>query len=81
MADGTLLDFMDVMDLSAVFGNALDNAIEYEVQIADPAKLWSRKAARRPESGSARSTMIWCFRSWYFRFIMSTLSWDIWYCW
>ena len=38
VADGTLLDFMDVMDLSAVFGNALDNAIEYEVQIADPAK-------------------------------------------
>ena len=32
------MDFMDVMDLSAVFGNALDNAIEYEVQIADPAK-------------------------------------------
>ena len=27
-----------MMDLSAVFGNALDNAIEYEVQIPDPAK-------------------------------------------
>ena len=28
MADGAALDFMDVMDLSALFGNALDNAIE-----------------------------------------------------
>lgn len=38
VADGTLLDFMEVMDLSAVFGNALDNAIECEEQIADPEK-------------------------------------------
>lgn len=38
VADGALLDFMDVMDLSAVFGNALDNAIECEEQIADPEK-------------------------------------------
>ena len=28
VADGAALDFMDVMDLSALFGNALDNAIE-----------------------------------------------------
>ena len=27
VADGTLLDFMSIMDLSALFGNALDNAI------------------------------------------------------
>lgn len=38
VVDGALLDFMDVMDLSAVFGNALDNAIECEVQIADPSR-------------------------------------------
>lgn len=38
VADGTLLDFVEVMDLSAVFGNALDNAIECEEQIADPEK-------------------------------------------
>ena len=38
MADGALLDFMEVMDLSAVFGNALDNAIECEERIADPEK-------------------------------------------
>ena len=28
MADGTVLDFMDKMDVSALFGNILDNAIE-----------------------------------------------------
>ena len=38
VADGALLNFMDVMDLSAVFGNALDNAIECEERIADPEK-------------------------------------------
>ena len=38
VADGTLLNFMEVMDLSAVFGNALDNAIECEERIADGEK-------------------------------------------
>ena len=28
MADGTLLEFMDIMDICSIFGNALDNAIE-----------------------------------------------------
>lgn len=28
VADGTLLDFMDAMDICSIFGNALDNAIE-----------------------------------------------------
>lgn len=37
-ADGGLLKFMDVMDLSAVFGNALDNAIECEAGLSDPEK-------------------------------------------
>lgn len=36
--DGTLLDFVEVMDLSAVFGNALDNAIECVERILDPEK-------------------------------------------
>ena len=36
--DGTLLDFVEVMDLSAVFGNALDNAIECVERIPDPEK-------------------------------------------
>lgn len=38
VADGKLLDFMDVMDLCAITGNALDNAIEYEEKVADARK-------------------------------------------
>ena len=38
VADGTALDFMDKMDISALFGNALDNAIECEKKIEDPEK-------------------------------------------
>lgn len=38
VADGTLLEFMDTMDLCSVFGNALDNAIEAELQIATKEK-------------------------------------------
>lgn len=36
VADGAALDFMDVMDVSNLFGNALDNAIESVDKIADP---------------------------------------------
>lgn len=36
VADGTALDFMDVMDVSNLFGNALDNAIESTDKITDP---------------------------------------------
>ena len=36
VADGTALDFMDVMDISNLFGNALDNAIESTDKITDP---------------------------------------------
>ena len=36
VADGAALDFMDVMDISNLFGNALDNAIESVDKIADP---------------------------------------------
>lgn len=38
VADGTLLDFMDVMDICSIFGNALDNAIECERKIEDKEK-------------------------------------------
>ncbi len=38
VADGTLLDFMDAMDICSIFGNALDNAIECELKIADKEK-------------------------------------------
>lgn len=33
--DGSLFDFMDVMDICSIFGNALDNAIECEKKIKD----------------------------------------------
>lgn len=36
VADGAALDFMDVMDLSSLFGNALDNAIEAAGQLPEP---------------------------------------------
>ena len=38
VADGTLLDFMDVMDICSIFGNALDNAIECELMIPEKEK-------------------------------------------
>lgn len=38
VADGTLLNFMDVMDICTIFGNALDNAIECEKKVADKEK-------------------------------------------
>ena len=40
VADGTLLDFMDVMDICSIFGNALDNAIECELKIPDKEKRY-----------------------------------------
>lgn len=38
VADGSAIGFMDVMDICTVFGNALDNAIEYELSIKDKEK-------------------------------------------
>lgn len=38
MADGKLLDFMDVKDICSIFGNALDNAIECVEKFQDPQK-------------------------------------------
>lgn len=36
VADGTAINFMDVMDISNLFGNALDNAIESVSKLGDP---------------------------------------------
>lgn len=36
--DGALFDFMNVMDICSIFGNALDNAIEYEKKISEKEK-------------------------------------------
>lgn len=38
VADGTLLCHLHVMDVCTIFGNALDNAIEYEAQVEDVKK-------------------------------------------
>ena len=38
VVDGALLDFMDVMDICTIFGNALDNAIEYVETLAETEK-------------------------------------------
>ena len=38
VADGKLLDYMHVTDICSIFGNALDNAIEYVILIPDPEK-------------------------------------------
>ncbi len=35
VVDGALFDFMNVMDICSIFGNALDNAIESELKIRD----------------------------------------------
>lgn len=47
VADGALLDFMSAMDLCTVFGNALDNAIEYTEKVHDPDKRLIRVAVFR----------------------------------
>lgn len=44
VADGTLLEFMHVMDICTIFGNALDNAIESVETLADPDKRLIRLA-------------------------------------
>lgn len=50
VADGTALDFMEVMDLSAFFGNALDNAIESTIALDDPEHRLIRVAVYRQRS-------------------------------
>lgn len=38
VADGRSLEFLDIMDICALFGNALDNAIECELKIPDKSR-------------------------------------------
>ena len=45
--DGSSLGFMEVADLSALFGNALDNAIEGVSQLADPEQRLIRLTVTR----------------------------------
>lgn len=38
VADGSVLDFMDTMDICSIFGNALDNAVESVMKVQDKEK-------------------------------------------
>jgi sensor histidine kinase regulating citrate/malate metabolism len=38
MTDGKAIKFMDTQDIYSLFGNMLDNALDYESKISDPAK-------------------------------------------
>lgn len=50
IADGALLDFMQPLDVSTLFGNAIDNAIESVTQEADPEKrIINLRVARQGE--------------------------------
>ena len=46
-ADGRALDFMGVMDVSALFGNVLDNAIEGVSKLSDPEQRLIRLSVTR----------------------------------
>ena len=44
VADGSLLGFMKVIDITSIFGNALDNAIESTSRVAEPERRLIRVA-------------------------------------
>ncbi|RYV53024.1 ATP-binding protein [Pengzhenrongella frigida] len=50
VADGAALDFMSPMDVAALVGNALDNAIEAAVALPDPERRLLRVAVHRQDS-------------------------------
>lgn len=49
VVDGTCVAFVDAMDLSALFGNALDNAIEAAARVPDPDRRLVRVSVRRQD--------------------------------
>ena len=50
VADGSLLDFMDTLDICSIFGNALDNAIESVLQTQDKEKRLIHLSVSRVKS-------------------------------
>ena len=60
VADGSLLNFMDIMDVSALFGNALDNAIESVSAIQDKEKRLIHLTVSR-DKGFVRIRMENCY--------------------
>lgn len=49
-ADGALLNPLLTMDICSIFGNALDNAIEYEERVSDPALRYIKVEVHRVQS-------------------------------
>lgn len=62
VADGSLLNFMDIMDISSLFGNALDNAIESVEAIPDKEKRLIHLTISR-DKGFIRIRMENCYGS------------------
>ena len=60
VADGTLIGFMDVMDICSVFGNALDNAIECEKKIEDKEKRLIHVSV-----SAQKAFVLMCFENYY----------------
>lgn len=60
VVDGALFDFMDVMDICSIFGNALDNAIECELKIKEEERRLIQVSAY-----SQRSFLIVRFENYY----------------
>lgn len=50
VADGHLLEFLEVMDICTIFGNALDNAIEHVKKIPQPQMRLIRVAVHKQSS-------------------------------
>ena len=60
MVEGKAVDFIDAMELAALFGNALDNAIESVRKIADPDKRLIHVSVQR-QKGFLRIRIENCF--------------------
>ena len=60
VADGHLIDFMDIMDISSLFGNALDNAIESVQAIPEKEKRLIHLTVSR-EKGFVRIRLENCY--------------------
>lgn len=51
MSDGKLLNDLEEMDVYSLFGNILENAMEYEQTVADPADRFVSLSIRKGEKG------------------------------
>ena len=60
VADGSLLDFMETMDICSVFGNAMDNAIESVLKLSDKEKRLIHVTVSRQ-----KSFLMICFENYF----------------